>query len=240
MTTPFVQHLRDELLTALPAYRRRRRRRVAAVATAASVVAGALVTVGVLNRDRHEEVTVTGSTGTVSSPSTSGTTAPADASSAGGLVVIDGTTVQVPAHVDGFEPPSQQRRPQGSSQPPGVTYYPTSTGDVPVPGSLSVSVVPEDQTTLDVLQNADDDTAAAFAREWYGREVGDVQVHSVAGRVVVEVQGTEVISGGDIGYPDRVYSDYLFAAPDQSAMVLVTTDSLTPAEALDFVGRIEV
>lgn len=243
MTTPFVQHLRDELLAALPVYRRRRRRRVAAVAAAASVTAGALVTVGVLTRDRHDEITVTGSSSTVSGPSASATTAPAEASSASGLVVIEGTTVQVPVRVDGFEPPTQQDRstPATAARPPGVTYHRASTDGVPGdPGSLSVSVVAVDPATLDLLEHATDDTATAFARDWYAREVGDVQVHSVGTRVVVEVRATEVMPGGDVGYPDRVYDDYLFAAPDQSAMVLVITDSLTSAEALDFIRRIEV
>ena len=55
---------------------------------------------------------------------------------------------------------------------------------------------------------------------------------------VLKIARTAVISGAGLGYPDRVYHDYLFAASDGTAVVSVTTDVLTQDQVLDYVAAI--
>lgn len=153
-------------------------------------------------------------------------------------VTVNGTSVSVPGRVEGLGKPTQGgragARAEGSA-PPHVTFLKAGPVDGTIAGSLTVAVRndPAVGKTLAGLDATGRTDAAAV-----GQPGHTTSVLRAGGHLVLKVAATEVIPGAALGYPDRVYHDYLFAGSDSGVVVSVTTDILSETEVIDYIAAI--
>jgi hypothetical protein len=152
----------------------------------------------------------------------------------GDLVTIDGTSVSVPGRVEGLGKPTQGGQ---SDVPRHVTFVETGPVDGTITGSLTVATW-TDAAITKALAGLSTTAGAAEAAAAVGQSNRMTKVLRAGEYIVLKVVGTDVIPGAGLGYPDRVYHDYLFAGSDGRSVVSVTTDVLSEAEVINYIAAI--
>lgn len=170
-----------------------------------------------------------GACGTAESPSTEFVTV-----AGGDLLTIDGTSVRVPGQVDGLGKPTQSEK---SAPLRHVTFLKAGPVDGTIAGSLTVATW-SDPAVTKALAGLGAQAGAAEAAAAVGQPDHATKVLRAGRYTVLKVLATDVISGAGLGYPDRVYHDYLFAAADGTSVISVTTDVLTEAQVIDYIAAI--
>jgi hypothetical protein len=149
-----------------------------------------------------------------------------------GLLTINGTSVMVPAAAPGLGTPAQGRI------PPHITFLKKGPIENTIGGSFTVAVLTDSSANaaLGRLTAATGPVTAAV----FGYTGKEMRVLAAGPHTVLKVVKTEVISGAGLGYPDRVYNDYLFAGSDGKSIVSATTDVLSEADVVAYIGAIKV
>lgn len=147
-------------------------------------------------------------------------------------VTVTGTAVRVPGSIAGLGKPTQAAAVKGGA-PAHVTFLKPGPLDGTILGSCAIAVW-ADPAANKALAGGQWTTAASAVGQ-AGRETSVLRAGT---HTVLKIAKTAVISGAGLGYPDRVYNDYLFAASDGTSVVSVTTDVLTQDQVLDYVAAI--
>jgi hypothetical protein len=155
-------------------------------------------------------------------------------------VTINGTAVSVPGTIEGLGEPIQSpadgARVEGSA-PPHVTFLKAGPVDGTIAGSFTVAVS-TDPTAHKALTNLRTPTDQARAASAVGQAGRTTSVLRSGPYTVLKIANTETISGAGLGYPDRVYNDYLFAGSGDGSVISVTTDVLPEKEVVAYIAAI--
>lgn len=155
-------------------------------------------------------------------------------------VTINGTSVRVPGVIEGLGKPIQSRADRAASPgdaPPNVIFLKPGPMKGTISGSLTVAVRtdPAANKSLANLGAADGQATAASV---LGQEDRATSVLRAGQHLVLKIASIAVIPGAELGYPDRVYHEYVFAGSDGGSVVSVATDVLPENEVLDYIAAI--
>jgi hypothetical protein len=147
-------------------------------------------------------------------------------------LTITGTAVRVPGSIAGLGKPTRSAAVKGGA-PAHVTFLKPGPLEGTILGSCAISVWADPAANKALAGGQWAAAASAVGQE--GRETSVLRAGT---HTVLKVARTTVIPGAGLGYPDRVYHDYYFAASDGTSVVSVTTDALSQDQVLDYVAAI--
>lgn len=159
----------------------------------------------------------------------------------GDLMAVEGTSISIPSRIEGLDRPTVDPMPTTAAVAGSMVVV---TFDAPGPmagtigGSFSL-LIADDRAKRAQLAELEVGRDVGPLAESLGYDPASVTALVAGPYTVLKAAAVATIPGGQIGYDDRVYDEYVFVGQDDASVLQVTTDVLDENDVLRFISRIE-